>query len=52
VIGKRNNITVVPTIIVFNGKEVERFLSCLKFKMGAKLEDVQATIDEINMKKF
>ena len=49
---EKYNITVVPTIIVFNGKEVERFLSCLRFKMGAKLEDVQATVDNINMKKF
>ena len=49
---EKYNITVVPTIIVFNGEEVERFLSCLRFKMGAKLEDVQATVDEINMKKF
>ena len=49
---EKYNITVVPTIIVFNGKEVERFLSCLRFKMGAKLEEVQATVDNINMKKF
>ena len=49
---EKYNITVVPTIIVFNGKEVERFVSCLRFKMGAKLEDVQATVDNINMKKF
>ena len=44
---EKYNITVVPTIIVFNGKEVERFLSCLRFKMGAKLEEVQATINSI-----
>ena len=49
---KKYNITGVPTVIVFNGKEVERFLSCLRFKMGAKLEDIQATVDNINMKKF
>ena len=42
----------MPTIIVFNGKEVERFLSCLRFKIGAKLEDVQVIVDEINMNKF
>ena len=46
------DITVVPTIIVFNGKEVERFLSCLRFKMGATREEVQATIDDIMMNKF
>ena len=44
---EKYNITVVPTIIVFNGKEVERFLSCLRFKMGTKLEEVQATVDSI-----
>ena len=44
---EKYNITLVPTIIVFNGKEVERFLSCLRFKMGAKLEEVQATINSI-----
>ena len=49
---EKYNITVVPTIIVFNGKEVERFLSCLRFKMGAKLDEVQAIVDNINMKKF
>ena len=49
---EKYNITVVPTIIIFNGKEVERFLSCLKFKMGAKLEDIQVVVDEVNMNKF
>ena len=44
---KKYNIVVVPTIIIFNGKEVERFLSCLRFKMGAKLEEVQATVNSI-----
>ena len=44
---EKYNITVVPTIIVFNGKEVERFLSCLRFKMGTKLEEVQATVNSI-----
>jgi hypothetical protein len=49
---KDYNITVVPTIIVFNGKEVERFQACLRFKIGATKEEVQAVIDEIIMKKF
>ena len=49
---KYYNITVVPTIIVFNGKEVKRFQACLRFKMGATREEVQATIDEIIMNKF
>jgi len=45
-------IIVVPTIIVFNGEEVKRFQACLRFKMGATREEVQATIDEIIMNKF
>jgi|TARA_Y100000034_G_C6782663_1_gene349947 hypothetical protein len=49
---KKYNITVVPTIIVFNGKEVERFKADLSFKATAKLEDVQEVVNEINMKRF
>ena len=45
-------IVVVPTIIVFNGEEVKRFQACLRFKMGATREEVQATIDEIIMNNF
>ena len=45
-------IVVVPTIIVFNGEEIKRFQACLRFKMGATREEVQATIDEIIMNKF
>ncbi len=39
------NITVVPTIIVFNGVEVKRFQACLRFKIGATKEEVQEVID-------
>lgn len=46
------DIVVVPTIIIFNGEEVKRFQACLRFKMGATREEVQATIDEIIMNKF
>ena len=49
---KEYNITVVPTIIVFNGKEVERFKADLSFQLLARLEDVQDVVDEINMNKF
>ena len=49
---KEYGIVVVPTIIVFNGKEVKRFQACLRFKMGATQEEVQAVIDEIIMNKF
>ena len=40
-------IVVVPTIIVFNGKEVKRFQACLRFKMGATRKEVQHVVDEI-----
>ena len=49
---KDYNIVIVPTIIVFNGKEVERFQADLSFKMLATKEDVQETIDEILMSDF
>jgi hypothetical protein len=39
------NIKYVPTIIIFNGEEIERFQACLRFKMGVKLEDVQTVIN-------
>jgi hypothetical protein len=45
-------IIVVPTIIVFNGKEVKRFQACLRFKMGATRKEVQAIIDETIMDKL
>ena len=44
---KEFGIVVVPTIIVFNGKEVKRFQACLRFKMGATKEDVQDVVDGI-----
>ena len=49
---KKYNIVVVPTIIVFNGEEVERFQADLSFAMQAKLEDVQDVVDEILMEDF
>ena len=49
---EKYKIVVVPTIIVFNGEEVKRFQACLRFKMGATKEDVQAVVDGIIMKKF
>ena len=44
---KKYKIQNVPTIIVFNGKEVKRFQACLRFKMGATKEEVQGVIDEV-----
>ena len=43
------NIVVVPTIIVFNGEEVERFQADISFTIQAKLEEIQAVVDEIIM---
>ena len=49
---KKYNIVVVPTIIVFNGKEVERFQADLTIAMKATKEDIQDIIDEILMEDF
>ena len=49
---KKYGIVVVPTIIVFNGKEVKRFQADLSFKITATIEDVQEVIDEIIMEGF
>ena len=49
---KKYNIVVVPTIIIFNGKEVERFQADLSFAMQATKEDIQDIIDEILMEDF
>ena len=45
-------IVVVPTIIIFNGEEVERFQADLSFKMAATVEEVQGVIDETIMDAF
>ena len=49
---KEYGIVVVPTIIVFNGKEVKRFQADLSFKMLATREDIQEVVDEIIMSDF
>ena len=49
---KEYGIVVVPTIIVFNGKEVKRFQADLSFKMLATREEVQEIVDEIIMSDF
>ena len=46
------NIVVVPTVIVFNGKEVKRYQADLSFKLLATKEEIQETIDEILMEDF
>ena len=45
-------IVVVPTIIVFNGKEVKRFQADISFAMKATKKEVQAVVDEILMDQF
>ena len=45
-------IFVVPTIIIFNGEEVERYQADLSFKLSATIEEVQEKIDETIMEAF
>ena len=45
-------IVVVPTIIVFNGKEVKRFQADISFAMKATKKEVQEVVDEILMDQF
>jgi len=45
-------IVVVPTIIVFNGKEVKRFQADISFAMKATKSEVQEVVDEVLMDQF
>ena len=45
-------IGVVPTILVFNGKEVERFQANIMMQMEATRKEVQESVDEIIMSSF
>ena len=45
-------IVVVPTIIVFNGKEVKRFQADISFAMKATKGEVQEVVDEVLMDQF
>ena len=45
-------IVVVPTIVVFNGKEVERFQANIMMQMEATRKEVQESVDEIIMSSF
>ena len=45
-------IVVVPTVIVFNGKEVERFQADISFKIAATRKEVQSIIDDIIYSDF
>lgn len=43
---RKYNITNVPTLIVYNGREIKRFQSCLKFKLKVRKEDIQLIINK------
>ena len=45
-------IVVVPTIIIFNGKEVERFQANIMMQMEATRKEVQSVVDEIIYSDF
>ena len=45
-------IVVVPTIIVFNGEEVERFQANIMMQMEATRKEVQNVVDEIIYSDF
>ena len=45
-------IVVVPTIIVFNGEEVERFQANIMMQIEATRKDIQDVVDEIIYSDF
>jgi len=45
-------IVVVPTIIVFNGKEVERFQANIMMQIEATRKEVQGVVDDIIYSDF
>ena len=50
---QKNNVVVIPTIIIFqDGEEVKRFQADVSFSMKADLKEVQAVVDEILMSSF
>ena len=49
---KEYGIVIVPTVIVFNGKEVKRFQADISFKLLATKEEIQEVIDDIIMSDF
>ena len=49
---KKYGIVVVPTIIVFNGKEVERFQANIMMEMEVTRKEVQGVVDELLMSRF
>ena len=51
-LASKYEIVVVPTIVVFNGKEVKRFQADISFAMKATKSEVQEVVDEILMDQF
>ena len=51
-VANKYEIVVVPTIIVFNGKEVKRFQADISFAMKATKSEVQEVVDEVLMDQF
>ena len=50
---EKNNIAVVPTIIVFDdGEEIKRYQADISFSMKATREEIQEFIDEQIANKF
>ena len=49
---EKHEIVVVPTIIVFNGKEVKRYQADLSFTMATTRKEVQEEVDELIMSDF
>tara|TARA_R100001015_G_C4631074_1_gene193281 strand:- start:3242 stop:3577 length:336 start_codon:yes stop_codon:yes gene_type:complete len=50
--GTKYEITVVPTIIVFNGEEVKRFEADISFAIKESKSDIQEVVDELVMDQF
>ena len=50
---KKYNISVVPTLIVFDGSvEIKRFEADISFSIKAKQEEIQEVINELLINKF
>ena len=50
---KKHSISVVPTLIVFNGSvEIKRFEADISFSIKAKQEEIQEVINELLINKF
>ena len=52
-IQKKNNIVIVPTVVIFkNGEEMKRFQADISFSMKATRKEMQLVIDELIMSDF